>query len=358
MTDATSTRSSAALSKASSHESLKSNTSSRKTHYSHPLYLNLSQTKDTVHIVEESSFSSCSTSPNSSFESLHAFPFPQFDESRLSAAPSALSAALSTCSSTRSSRSASQSGSRFADDHYPLITNVATTSKNVHASILDMAHAYNVYIRAINSCYNHALTIDEDSISDFLFFNQTLFNILSQHLKAEQRFLQPFLHQPLLNPYSTKNAASIHEDHMFRAFFHIWANYIHDPATQRIFSGVELQASISRFAPLLVQHLHDSVSHLNTLVSAGILLPEHLSNVWSKFEDSMSASLDLYTDAALMVGCHDKHFKINGQRGDQKFPRLPMGTTTMVKKWHSRKFEGAWRFCSSDFGGNRRTVVL
>lgn len=354
MADATSIRSSAALSKASSHESLKSNTSKRSASYFHPLYSTV-QIQDVDHGFEESRFSSCSTSPNSSCESLNAFTTPQNDGSRLSAATSP----LSTCSSNRSSRPTSQAGSRYADDHYPLITTVSAAGNSVHSSVMDMAHAFNIYIRAINSCYNHALTIDEASISDFMFFNQTLFNILSQHLKAEQRYLQPFLHKPLLHPQSaTRKDVSIFEDYSFRASFHAWANSIHDPATEQMFSGEALQARISRFAPMLVQHLHDEVAHFNTLVIQGTLLPEHLSKVWSKFEDAMSASLDLYTDAALMVGCHDRHFTINGQRGEQKFPRLPMGTTTMVKKWHSRRYEGAWRFCSSDFSGKRRVVIF
>lgn len=104
---------------------------------------------------------------------------------------------------------------------------------------------------------------------------------------------------------------------------------------------------------MLVQHLHGEVSDLNALVSDGVLTPNHLARIWSKAADTMSAHLGLYTDAALLVGCHDRDFTVNGHRADQEYPRLSMGTTTMIKKWHSRKYSGAWRFCPSDFSGKR-----
>lgn len=222
---------------------------------------------------------------------------------------------------------------------------------------MDMAHTYNTYIRAINSCYNNALVIDDDEVPDFLFFTQTLFNILSQHLKIDQQYLVPLLHKPILYPrVAARRSVSIHDNLTFRSSFHAWATYIHDPVSEQFFSGEELQAYMSTFAPILVQHLHDAVYSLNTLVNQGTLMPEHMSKIWSRMEQTRTASLDLYTDVALLVGCHDRHFSINGQRAEQRFPQLPIGTTTMVKKWHSRRHEGAWKFCSSDFSGKRRLI--
>ncbi|KAK5941988.1 hypothetical protein PMZ80_005939 [Knufia obscura] len=220
-----------------------------------------------------------------------------------------------------------------------------------------MAQAYNTVIRAINSCYNHALTLEDDEIHDYLFFSQTLFNILSIQLKVDQQYLQPLLHKPVVHPrVAVRKSVGIYDDRTFQGAFHVWANYIHDSASEEFFSGEDVQSYISTFAPILVQHLHDEVAQLNTLVSDNILMPQHLANIWSRFEETLSGALDLYTDAALLVGCHDRHFTINGHRADQKFPRLSMGTMVMVKKWHSRKHEGAWRFCSSDFIGRRRVI--
>lgn len=318
----------------------------------------------TAYEVEESKFSSCSTSPSSSYESLDAFPLPVLSRRRsggshLSTTPSTLSAALSGSSSSRNSRASSCAESRYADDHYPLITSITSKSENIDSSIVDMAQACNTIIRAINSCYNHAVNVDNDEIHDYLFFSQTLFNILSQQLKVDQQYLQPLLHKPVMHPrLATRKSTNIHDDRIFHASFHAWANYIHDSASEQFFSGEDVQSYISRFAPLLVQHYHDEVTQLNVLVNDDILMPGHLSKIWSRYEQTLSAALDLSTDAALLVGCHDRHFTINGRRIDQKFPRLPVGTAIMVRKWHSRKHEGAWRFCSSDFSGKRRVISL
>lgn len=222
---------------------------------------------------------------------------------------------------------------------------------------MDMAHTYNTYIRAINSCYNNASIVDDDEIPEFLFFAQTLFNVLSQQLKTDQQYLEPLLHKPIMHPrIAVRKPISIHENLVFRSSFHAWAAYVHDPATRHAFLGHEFQTHMSTFAPILVEHLHDVVYTLNTLVNDETLLPEHLNRIWSKMEDAMAAKLDLYTDAALLVGCHDRHFTINGRRAEQRSPHLPKGTTIMVKKWHSRRHEAAWKFCSSDFSGKRRLL--
>lgn len=322
--------------------------------YTHALYAAKSASM-TIR-VEESYFSSCSTSPNSSCDSLDVYSIPsRTRESSQSTAVSA-TALSSALSSKRTSRSSSTC-TKFADDHYPLISSVPS-NKPLHSSITSMAHAYNAYIRAINSCYNHATTIETEDISDFLFFNQTLFNILSQHLRFDKQYLQPLLHRPDYQPSIGFRPPTIHEDSTFHVSFHAWAKYVHSPVSRKFFTADDLQNLISKFAPILVQHLHDEVTRLSSLVNDNTLLPSHLENIWSTFEDALSASFDLNTDVALLVGCDDKSFTVNGCRSEQKFPKLSRATTTLVKKWHSRKHEGAWRYCSSNFSGKRRMLSI
>ena len=326
--------------------------------YSVPLKKQL-QVCVTTYEIEESRFSSCSTSPSSSCGSLTVGTRSQrqHNMSHLSATPSVLSDSLSRSSSDRSSTASFSTGSRYADDHYPLIASITATSDRVHGTILDMAQAYNTIIRAVNSCYNHALTVEDDKIADYLFFSQTLFNVLSQQLKVDRRYLQSLLHRPVIHPrLAVRKTMSIHDDRIFEAAFYAWANYIHDSASEQFFSGEDVQSRMSTFAPILVQHLHDEVYRLNSLVNDNILMLEHLVKIWSNYEQALSGTLDLYTDAALLLGCHDRTFTINGQRAEQKFPRLPMGTNTMIRRWRSRRHEGAWRFCSSNFSGKRRVM--
>lgn len=336
--------------------STNSSTSSSPSLYSHTLYQNQPAKDITRYQVEESRWSSCSTSPSSSCESFDHFPLPP--SSRLSATSSALSTALSTYSSAQSSRPSSYSSSRYADDHYPLITRVKAANLAPHTLIIDIAHSFNVYIRAINSCYNHAVAVEEEQLSDFLFFNQTLYNILSQHFELGRQHLRPLLHRPASSPYLAAKATILYDDATFQSAFDSWARYIHDKATTSTFSGVQYRSFLSAFAPQLVQHLHNEVEQLNALVINKIFMPEHLCKIWSHFVESLSSKLDLHTDAALLLGCHDKDFKINDKRSEHNFPRLSMGTTTMIKKWHSRRHHGAWTYCSSDFSGKRRLIDM
>lgn len=337
--------------------SIRSKMSASSELYSHVLYQKQSP-KNTILVtscdIEESRWSSCSTSPTSSCESLEQFPLPP--SSRLSATPSALSAALSAYSGTQGSRPSSYSSSRYADDHYPLIMKVKTPDGAVQSTILDIAHCFNAYIRAINSCYNHALGVTDGDLTDFLFFNQTLYNILSQHFELDRQHLRPLLHRPTASPYLAAQDAELYNDATFQSAFTIFGQYIHDKDAPAVLERQHYQALISTFAPRLVQHLHNQVEQLNALVSDNILMPEHLCKIWCNFAESLSSKLDLHTDAALLLGCQDRDFRINGKRAEYNFPRLPMGTATMVKKWHSRRHEGAWIFCSSNFSGRRRVI--
>jgi len=217
-----------------------------------------------------------------------------------------------------------------------------------------MAHAYNTYIRALNSCYNHAAIVSPKQVSDFLLFNQTLFNILSLHLKLEQQHILPLLLSPIQHPQPpVQSPISITTNQIFNTAFHSWATYIHHPTTTSSFSAQYIQTQISVFAPLIVQHLHNQITNLNDLV-----LPKNLlSRTWTQFTTAISANLDLHTDAALLIGCHDKEFTINGSlRAEQEFPRLSAVMGVVVRKWYSRRYGGAWRFCSSDFCGRRRLI--
>lgn len=356
MATLTFSRSSAALSDASSVSSSKSGNSRRRAAYSHPLYhsqqmrCNPSEPKPDDHFDFISRFSSCSTSPNSSSESLDVI---SISSQRQSVTSSPLIGAARPAS-IRSNKSTASTYLKYADEHYPLITSIVNAREN---TIIPMAHAYNTYIRALNSCYNYASTITEEQIADFLFFNQTLFNILSLHLKFEQQYILPLLHTPLPESRgAVRKTMLINENQPFTNAFRSWASYIHAPLTCENFSSDVIKSQIKIFAPILVQHLHDEVSNLNALVSNGVLISKHLDRIWSKVTDSMTDSLDLYTDVALLVGCQDKEFTINGHHNEQEYPKLSMGTATMVKKWHSRKYSGAWKFCSSDFGGRRRLI--
>lgn len=220
-----------------------------------------------------------------------------------------------------------------------------------------MAHAHNTLIRAVNSCYNHAELINYDQIPDYLLFSQTLFNTISQLLRAEQDCIEP----SLLDPYSEipicyRKQVPISQDPAFFGRFHAWANYVHDPVTRKDFSPDYMCALIISFAPRLTQHLHETVSSLARLTREGTLQSAPLTQRWAKINQITANNLDPETDVVLLLGCQDKDFKVNGKVAAEEFPALCVTTSAKIKKWYSRQHRTAWRFCPSDFSGKRRTL--
>lgn len=331
--------------------SMLSSLSRQRRQHPHPLYSIRDQascTSDDDDFEPVSRFSSCSTSPNSSFESLSSH---DFGSCPTSSTPVRLSS--SSSGSTFSFRS---TGLRYADDHYPLITSVASGS-NFEATLVTMAHAHNTLIRAVNSCYNHAKTVTEEQISDYLLFSQTLFNTISQFLKIHQDVVEPILQRTTFQSHTRpRRSLMIFQNSEFVTPFHAWAHHIHNHDDNDLFFGDYVISLLNRFAPLLVQHLHDTVSVLGGLVTMKTLSTTQLHKIWSVINQSMVDNLDVETDMILLFGSQDRRFKINGKTQTEDFPAVAATTALKVRRWHSRQNKRVWTFCSSDFSGRRRLL--
>ena len=213
-----------------------------------------------------------------------------------------------------------------------------------------MAQIHNTVIRALNASWNQSTSVipDTQEAADFLLFNQLLFTMLDRHHQVEDDFLFPALEKLLGRPGSMDDNSRGHES--FAEGLVVFQKYVFVTKSAE-YNGITFRHIIESFAPALIQHLHDEIP---TLVNLHVLDQKDLMKVWKQASYLATKDASLYTDAPFTLGCQDKSFTIDGQRGD--FPSIPWIAEAFVRNWHSKKHAGAWNFCPSDLSGRRRLL--
>ncbi|KAJ9605563.1 hypothetical protein H2200_010220 [Cladophialophora chaetospira] len=249
---------------------------------------------------------------------------------------------------------------RYVDDHYPLITTIRT--ENIPSSVSkdhsafwcarQMAQIHNTIIRALNASWNHSISVKPDTqeAADFLLFNQQLFHTLDHHHHVEDDYMFPAFEKLLGQPCAMEENTKGHES--FAEGLAIFRKYVSVTKSSE-FNGVTLRHIIEAFAPNLIQHLHDEIP---TLVNLHVLDSKELMKIWKHAEHMATKDNSLYTDAPWTLGCQDKSFLIDGQKGD--FPGVPWVAEALIRNWHAKKHAGAWSFCPSDLSGRRRLLQV
>lgn len=274
----------------------------------------------------------------------------------------------STSSSAKSQASSATSGPsrpsmqkhRYADDHYPLIStihpeNVPASVPKKHSALYcarQMAQIHNTIIRALNSSWNHAVSVKPNTqeASDFLLFNQQIFSTLDHHHKVEDDYMFPEIEALLHRPGAMEVNAKGHES--FAEGLAIFQKYVFVTKASE-YNGVTLRHIIEAFAPDLIQHLHDEIP---TLASLHVLDSSALMKVWKEAEHRTLKDQNLYSDAPWTLGCQDKSFMIDGEKCG--FPDVPWILEVVIRNWHAKRHAGAWRFCPSDLCGRRRRLKV
>lgn len=325
-------------------------TSSATSSYSHLLYVN---------DVDRHNILMGTPSPRTRRESVSYFSMTSSRDSSDSAR-SVLSLDTS-CSSSNSSKSSSFGSAtittpKFADDHYPLISSLGLSpiTPEYHSAVLcakQMTSIHNTFIRAINSVYNHALTISPSTkqCEDFLRFCQILCKMLNHYSTVKNSYLFPAF-QNLASSSGVLEATSSDHAAIMREFF-TFRNHVLDPNTIKTFDGMSLRRMIEGFAPELIQRLHDQIPIVTSL---HVVDSKEVRKVWMQAHKMATDGIDLYLDAPFLLGCQDKSFLIDGESTD--CPCVPWVVERLVRKWHAKKHAGIWEFCPSDLCGNRRVL--
>jgi len=211
-----------------------------------------------------------------------------------------------------------------------------------------MAQIHNTMIRALNASWNHAASVQPSTQEavDFLLFNQQLFTTLDHHHKLENEYLFPKIEEMLNRPGAmeehTKGRAA------FGQGLTVFQKYVFMTKASE-YHGATVRHIIESFAPSLIQHLHDEIT---ALVGLHMLDSTRLLRAWKE--------AGLATNAAAFsrwtLGCQDRSFTIDGEKG--ALPNVPWIIETLVRKWHAKKYAGAWKFCPSDLSGTRRQLIV
>ncbi|RMZ83398.1 hypothetical protein DV737_g1723, partial [Chaetothyriales sp. CBS 132003] len=245
---------------------------------------------------------------------------------------------------------------KYVGDHYPLIRTIsphlipAHVSKD-HSAIFCarmMAQMHNTVIRAINSSYNHALSIGLEDAEDFLFFNRQICEMIRHHHATKDEYLYPAIEKLLGKAGAMSSNKAGHGG--FMQSFKVFEAYV-ERAKPAEYIGLTFRHLIEAFAPRLIQHLHDEIP---TLTAAWVLDSGELMKVWKKAEEMATRDAGQRTLACWVLGCQDRSFKLDGKACE--FPNSPGLVQWLVGKFYGKKHEGAWRWCPSDLQGRRRLL--
>lgn len=250
----------------------------------------------------------------------------------------------------------------YIDEHYPLISSINPTTipspiPRTHPAFhcaSHMAQIHNLLIRGLNAIHNQCLRVDPSSSStptetaDFLHFCRIWCALLNHHHEIEDTWLFPELEKLLAEPGAMSANVAGHD--AFLPGLRLFEAYVSRTQPQE-FCGLTLRHMLDRFAPLLVEHLHDEIP---TLLGLWRVEAAPLRKVWAVAEKMGRSGGSLWEAPAMVLACVDREMLMDG--AVCAFPEVPWGVETVVRKALARRFAGVWRFAPFDLEGRRRTL--
>ena len=127
-----------------------------------------------------------------------------------------------------------------------------------------MALSHNVILRGINASYNQCLSVKAKTTeaTDFLIFNQCIFEVIKTHHDIEERYMFPAIEK-----YTSVVGIMDQNVQEHRAFHHgldKFRQYVYETDANR-YDGKTLQAIIDEFGKPLETHLHNEIPTLLSL---------------------------------------------------------------------------------------------
>ena len=253
----------------------------------------------------------------------------------------------------------------YIDEHYPLISSISPAAVPSHIPpthpafhcASHMAQIHNLLIRALNSIYNHSLRVDPaidstnttaNETADFLHFCRVWCALLNHHHEIEDTWLFPEFEKLLSIPGAMGSNVAGHD--AFLPGLRLFEAYVSRTAPAE-YCGMTLRNMLDRFAPLLVEHLHDEIP---TMLAMWRVEAEPLRKVWAVAEKMGRSGGSVWEAPAMILGCVDRAMLMDGALCT--FPEVPWAVEKVVRKGLARRFAGVWRFAPFDFEGRRRTI--
>ncbi|OJD19833.1 hypothetical protein AJ78_00192 [Emergomyces pasteurianus Ep9510] len=215
-----------------------------------------------------------------------------------------------------------------------------------------MAHLHNVIIRGFNASYNQCLAVKPDTAdtTDFLLYNRALYNNIQSHHDVEEEISFP----ELVKMTGVKDIMdqNIQEHKDFDDSLEKFREYIFE-TDAKAYDGKKLQGIMDDLAPPLHKHL---VGEIPTLLDLAIYDSKKLEAWWALSGKKSQKDIDIFRDAALMLGCMDSTFRLDGE--PRIFPPIPIPVKYLSKYVLEWRYSGAWRFNPCDTFGKPRPLAF
>ena len=143
-----------------------------------------------------------------------------------------------------------------------------------------MAHAHNVLIRGLNSVYQQASNVtNESDVRDFLSFTNAWIQTVEHHHDTEEATMFPKLAAFTQNPDIMAGNLGQHE--AFQGGLHELLDYI-GRTDARAYSATTFKGIVDGFAPALIKHLHEEIT---TFLALEKYDSQGLLKVWKESEE-------------------------------------------------------------------------
>ncbi|ETN42504.1 uncharacterized protein HMPREF1541_01661 [Cyphellophora europaea CBS 101466] len=253
----------------------------------------------------------------------------------------------------------------YVDEHWPLIattnpdsvpSHIPRTHPAFHCAS-HMAQVHNLFIRCLNSIYNHSLLLSpsttgpNNETASFLQYCRIFTSLLHHHHHVEDTYLFPAFETLLAQP-GARSTTTAPQHATFLPGLATFTAYVTRTIPQE-YCGLTLRNHLSRFAPGLVQHLHDEIPRILSMWRAP---SPDLAKVWA-VADKMGRSAggsSLWEAPTMVLACVDREMIMDGKLCD--FPHMPRPVELLARKVLSRRHADVWRFAPFGFDGVRRVV--
>ena len=245
----------------------------------------------------------------------------------------------------------------YVDEHYPLITTINPDTVPSHIPrthpafhcASHMAQIHNLVIRALNSIYNQCLQPTSPSdTATFLHYCRIFCSLLDHHHEIEDTWLFPEFERLLAQPGSMGVNVAGHD--AFLPGLQLFEAYVTKTRPEE-YCGMTLRNMLDRFAPLLVEHLHEEIP---TMLMMWRVDAKELEKCWAVAEKMGRSGGSVWEAPAFIMACVDKEMVMDGE--PCSFPGAPAAVEWVVRKGLARRFAGVWKWAPFSFEGERRLV--
>ncbi|KMU77747.1 hypothetical protein CISG_01502 [Coccidioides immitis RMSCC 3703] len=215
-----------------------------------------------------------------------------------------------------------------------------------------MAAIHNILLRSFNASYNQCLGVKRNTkeASDFLVFNQVLYEMTSHHHHLEETCLFPEIEKFTgVKGLMDKNIRE-HKDfegglEKLREF-----SFSTDAST---YDGEALKAILDILGPVLEKHFHGEIS---TFLDLAEYDSKAMAKAWDLVAKKGASSTIKSRTGVMILVCSDNTFAIDEKEGGYPpFPAFVPYLTKWVFQW---RHAGTWHFAPSDVFGNPKPLAF